>query len=101
MDWFRWFKRKNELTQEDNSVSPRDLLEFMQRQQEQNNQIIKAVLEHSATNARTLENYIELFKPKQVSSTTLEERERLKSERVEPRESEWEGVKSLEDGQKN
>ena len=79
----------------DDRITMKDMLRFVEKQSEQNNLLIRAVLEQGASQARTMESYIELFKPRTVASTTLEEREKMKSDKVEVRESEWEGIDSI------
>ena len=80
---------------DDDRVSVKDLLRFVEKQSDQNAQLIQAVLAQGASQARTMESYIELFKPKNIPSTSLEERERMKFDKIEVRESEWEGVQDL------
>lgn len=82
------------LVQAEDKISIKDLLRFAEKQSEQQNVIIKAVLDQAASQARTMENYIELFKPRNVQSTTLDERESNRSA-VKVRESEWEGIADL------
>lgn len=79
----------------DDSVSVKDLLRFMEKQQEQTSQLMTAMLTTSASQARTMETYIELFKPKEMKSSTLEEREALR-DKVHVREEEFEGITSVE-----
>lgn len=98
--WFQSLMGKKEVPyvdeseSKDETVSVKDLLRFMEKQQEQNSELLKAVLENSAAQSRTLENYIELFKPKYVPSTTLSEREQLKQEKMTKTE-EWERIDDL------
>lgn len=78
---------------EDNNdrVTTKDLLRFMEKQSESNSQLISAVLQSNISQSETLKNYIDLFKPREMKSTTLEEREAMK-EKVKVRDSEWEGL---------
>jgi hypothetical protein len=82
---------------ETGDVTMRDMLKFVEKQSEQNARLIEAVLAQGASQARTMESYIDLFKPKYVPSTTLEQREAMKAESTVVRESEWEGIESLQD----
>jgi hypothetical protein len=82
---------------EDDRVTTKDLLKFMERQSQQQNELIRAVLENSASQSRTLETYIDLFKPRNVPSSTLEQREQAQAQEVKIRKSEWEGIESMED----
>lgn len=80
-------------SQAEEKVTLKDLLKFAEKQSEQNNEIITAVLQQAASQSKVMENYIELFKPRNVESTTLDEREAKRSA-VKVRESEWEGITS-------
>jgi|SRR6478752_4459772 len=82
-------------TSQSESVGVKDLLRFMERQSEVNSQLIHAVLQTSASQADTMKTYIELFKPQQVKSTSMEERELMREESLKVRESEWEKVEDL------
>jgi hypothetical protein len=76
----------------DDKVTVKDLLRFMEKQSEQNTILIKSVLETNVAQSETLKNYIELFKPRYVESTTLEQREAARNAKTNIRESEWEGI---------
>jgi hypothetical protein len=84
-------------TPPEDRVSAKDLLEFMKAQQAQNVQMIAAILNASNAQAETLKTYVDLFKPRDVRSTTLDEREQAKSNSTEIRKSEWEGIESMND----
>jgi hypothetical protein len=77
------------------TVSVKDLLHFMEQQQSNNTELIKAVLEASNSQARTLESYIDLFKPRNIPSTTVDERETMTATKI--RANEWEGVEDMRD----
>lgn len=83
------------LVQDDDKVSVKDLLRFMEKSQETNTMLIKAVLDASVSQSKTLETYIDLFKPRTMPSTTLEERIQMKEAKI--RESEWEGIENVQD----
>lgn len=93
-----WFAIKGDTPYVDQSesdqITVKDLLRFAEKQSEQNAAIVTAVLAQGASQARTMENYIELFKPKYVPSTTLSEREARKAAQEDIRTDEWEGVSS-------
>lgn len=71
-------------------LTMRDMFDFMNKQSAQNTQLVQSVLQTSLAQSETMKTYIDLFKPRAVPSSTLDEREALKHERVEVRESEWE-----------
>lgn len=86
---------KNKPEIEENRITTRDLLDFMDKQQQRNNEIVKTVLEHSAQQNMIMQTYIDLFKPREIKSTTLGEREAMKEGETKIRPSEWMGIKNL------
>jgi len=105
MGWIQWIRKLTgnqgvpyeDQTPKDDPVTTRDLLRFMEKTQEQNMQLISAVLNASNAQAETLKTYVDLFKPRDVRSTTLEERESAKAGKIEIREDEWQGIKNMND----
>lgn len=88
---------KEEIQYEDessanNSVSVKDILRFMEKQQESNGQLMGAIASASLAQAETMKTYIDLFKPRDVKSTTLDERDSKREHAAKVRESEWEGI---------
>lgn len=92
--WFQSLK-KVEPEVDDDKVTTRDLLKFMQDQQKNNNELIKCVLDQSAKQSEVMQTYVDLFKPREVKSTTLNEREAAKQAETQIRPEEWTGIKNL------
>lgn len=82
--------------EDSNSIGMKDLLKFMEKQHEANAQIMQSVAQASLSQAQTMATYIELFKPRDVKSTTLEEREQARENQIKVREHEFEGITSAE-----
>lgn len=83
--------------EDEDKVTTKDLLRFMEKQQESNTALISAILATSNAQAQTMQTYIDLFKPREVKSSTLDEREFAKQDQVKPRDSEWEGIETAQD----
>jgi len=75
-------------------ITIKDMFNFMQRQSEQNTELVKAVLNASSSQSETLKNYIDLFKPRTVESPSLGEREAMKAARVDV--DEWETLDTVD-----
>ncbi len=72
----------------------------MKHQSEQNTQLIKTVLESNAAQLELVKSQLELYRPREVRSTTLAEREAMKEQYLKDtptaiRPSEWEPIKDL------
>jgi hypothetical protein len=74
------------------AIGVRDLLRFMEKQNEQNAQMMTAAMASSVAATEMIKGYFELLKPREVKSTTLAEREAMAEASSLVRESEWETI---------